>query len=148
MKIRFHWGTGIALVFGLFVFSLIYAVIKSTTIDNSLVRDDYYAEDVHYQEKKDKMARARALGEGVGVKYLKDQGLLLVYFPPSMSPEGEIHFYRPSDSSLDRRFPIEVDSAGIQMISTRSLSPGRWVVKTDWTANGLGYYREQELFIE
>ncbi len=146
MKIQFHWGTGIALVFALFVFSLVFAVIKSTTIDHSLVRDDYYKEDVHYQEKKDKMARTRQLGEAVGIQYLKDQGLLMLYFPRSMEPEGEVQLYRASDASLDRRFPLEVDSSGIQLVPVRSLQAGSWTVKVDWKAHGQAYYMEKNIY--
>ncbi len=145
MKIQFHWGTGIALVFALFVFSLVFAVIKSTTIDNALVRDDYYKEDVHYQEKKDKIARTRQLGEAVGIKYLKEQGLLMLYFPRNMEPSGEIYLYRPSDASMDRRFLIEVDSSGIQLLPVHSLQAGYWTVKVDWTAHGQAYYMEEEI---
>lgn len=145
MNIRFHWGTGIALVFSIFVAGLLYAVIKSTTIDNALVRKDYYSEDVNYQQKKDKIARTKALGQAVGMQYLPNEGLLILHFPRSMEPEGNVHFYRASDASLDHRVPIEVDSNGIQMIPVRNLKAGYWTVKVDWRANGEAYYMEEEM---
>ena len=148
MKIRFHWGTGIALVFALFVFSLVYAVIKSRSIDHALVRDDYYTEDIHYQEKHDKVKRTEALGEAVGVQYIKEQKLVMVYFPRSMSPEGEIQLYRASDASLDRHYSVQPDSSGVQFISVQDLKTGYWKVKVDWTSNGLGYYMEEEINIQ
>ncbi len=147
MKIRFHWGTGIALVFAFFVFSLLYAVIKSRGIDHSLVRNDYYYEDVHYQEKKEKVRRTEALQGAVGVQLIKEQKLLMVYFPRAMTPEGEIYLYRASNASLDRRYPIQPDTAGIQFIEVQNLKPGYWTVKVDWTSDGLAYYMEEEINI-
>lgn len=148
MKIRFHWGTGIALVFALFVFSLVYAVIKSRSIDHTLVRDDYYAEDIHYQEKHDKIKRTEALAGAVGVQYIKEQKLVMVYFPRAMSPEGEIQLYRASNASLDRSYAVQPDTAGIQFIEVQDLQAGHWTVKVDWTSNGLGYYMEEEINIQ
>ena len=135
------------MVFALFVFSLVYAVVKSRSIDNALVRDDYYSEDIHYQEKRDKVKRAEALAEAVGVQYIKEQKLVMVYFPRSMSPEGVVHFYRASDASLDRRYPVQPDSSGVQFIPVQDLQAGYWKVKVDWTSNGLGYYMEEEINI-
>jgi len=71
----------------------------------------------------------------------------MVYFPRAMTPKGEIHFYRASDASLDKRYSIQPDTAGIQFIEVQNFEPGFWTVKVDWTSDGLAYYMEEDINI-
>ena len=51
---KFNWGHGILLFFIIFVGSMLTVLWLSFGVDHSLVRDDYYDEDIHYQETFDK----------------------------------------------------------------------------------------------
>ena len=52
---RINWGTGLFIFFTFFVLTLAFVLYKSRQIDNALVFDDYYAEDIKYQQHFDKM---------------------------------------------------------------------------------------------
>ena len=51
-----NWGTGIAIFYGTFMVIMITFVIKSRSVDHSLVMDNYYEEDINYQSHMDKLA--------------------------------------------------------------------------------------------
>ena len=67
-------------------------------------------------------------------------------FPVDLGvPQGEIHFFCPSDSKLDFRIPIKADSEYQQFISTEQLKSGLWRIKVDWQAGGQPYFKELAL---
>ncbi len=139
---KFNWGTGIALFYGLFVVVLVAAVIKSTQHDNSLVSDHYYADDLAYQQHYVKLANSRSLAEDV--KIIHNTDAVLLAFPKDLgAAQGEIVFFCPSDSKQDFTIAIQPDADNRQEIPLKGLKKGLWKVKVDWQANGRSYYKEE-----
>ena len=68
---KINWGTGIAIFFSVFVLSLVYQVYRSTQYDHSLVSDQYYADDLRYQEHYDKLANAQSLEKDLQIRQPK-----------------------------------------------------------------------------
>lgn len=58
---KLSWGTGIAIFYSVFVIVLVFVVVKSTSIDNALVTDDYYKKDLEYQTQIDKQVNSQGL---------------------------------------------------------------------------------------
>lgn len=140
---KFHWGTGIALFYGVFVSVLLYFVIKSTQQDNSLVSDDYYAEDLKYQEHYDKLRNAASLEQDLEIRENGALSQLEFLFPPALGKaEGEIHFFCPSDSRSDFKVPIEAHGQPVQTVSFKDLKKGYWKIKVDWQAGGTRFFQE------
>ena len=125
-------------------------VIFTGTLSFGLVSENYYADELAYQDQIDRMARTNALAQPVTVKFDLASGVK-VSFPALFEPavvEGSIKLFRPSDKRLDRRFPINLSREGVQYISAASLPvPGLWKVKIFWQAEGIEYYFEKELVI-
>lgn len=143
--IKWHWGTGIALTYTVFVGVLVFFVIKSTTFDNSLVVEDYYAKDIAYQEHYDKLANSLSLEKDLKVE-LKRPNLQL-RFPEDLGAiSGEILFFSPSHSHLDFTVPISPDADFVQTIPVGDIRPGLWWVKVEWQAGGVEYYQEKRIF--
>ena len=65
---KINWGSGIAIFYSLFVITMVYAVVRSTQFDNSLVSDHYYADDLKYQERFDKLSNAQNLKEDLKIQ--------------------------------------------------------------------------------
>ena len=65
-------------------------------------------------------------------------------FEEEKAISGTIHFYRPSDISKD--FTKNIDQ-GMFEVSTNEMLPGKWVVKMDWTAEGVSFYKEKTIYI-
>jgi nitrogen fixation protein FixH len=139
---KFNWGTGIALFYTIFAAVLIFAVIKSTSYDNSLVSDQYYADDLKYQEHYVKLVNSKALTEDL--KIVRGKTDVTLTFPEEVGAvQGEIVFFCPSDSKQDFTLPVRPDAERRQSVPIEGLKPGLWKVKVDWQANGKTYYKEE-----
>lgn len=144
-KIKWHWGTGIAVTYTVFVGVLVFAVIKSTTFDNSLVVEDYYAKDIAYQQHYDKLANSLALDQDLNIQLERPN--LELQFPTDLGKvTGEVYFFSPSKSQLDFKVPIQINADGWQSIPTQQVQPGLWLVKVEWQAGGKPYYQEKRIF--
>jgi len=144
-KIKWNWGTGIALAYTVFVGVLVFAVVKSTTFDHSLVVEDYYAKDIAYQEHYDKLANSLALEKDLEVRLERPN--LILDFPGNLGEiRGEILFFSPSHSHLDFRVPIQTDEQFRQTIPVGEIRPGLWWVKIEWQARGTEYYQEKRIY--
>lgn len=141
---KLNWGTGIAIVYSVFVLALVFAVFQSTKVDHALVTDDYYQKDLEYQDQIDKEVNALNLEEDLQVKYADSERAVRFQFPSGLGDvNGSILFFRPSDKSLDFEAPVRADTAGTQVISTQDLLPGLWKVQVNWNAGGVEYYKEE-----
>ncbi len=114
--------------------------------DVDLVADDYYKQEIEYQDQIDKISNARALNEPIGYEYSSSQHTVKLIFPDTYLQhdlKGKIHFYRPSNSSEDKIFDLRVNDSGEQLISTSSLSRGLWKIKINWNSGGKEFYDEK-----
>ncbi len=145
---KFNWGTGIFLFYGLFAMSLFYQVYRSTQYDNSLVVDNYYEEDIKYQQQYERLANAQTLGEPVRIAYTNADRQVVITFPREAGePSGRVTFYRPSDKRFDFAKDIAIDENGQMIVPAQSLLGGRWKVKVLWSAAGKDYFAEEELML-
>lgn len=146
---KINWGTGIAIFYSIFVLVLVYYVIKSTTFDNSLVSEQYYADDLAYQQHYDKLVNAQQLTEDLKIWNKMQKAEVELIFPAEVGPvSGLIHFFCPSDSGSDFKLPVRPDAERIQRIPTTGLRPGLWKVKVDWQADGKTFYKEQSITLQ
>ena len=68
MKLRFTWGTGIflaMLAFMIFILSFVYKSIAMDEYQHELVSEDYYKEELHYQEEIDKLNNSNSLSQNI-----------------------------------------------------------------------------------
>ena len=143
---KLNWGTGIAIFFSIFVLSLIFQVYKSTQYARNMVSDEYYKHDLQYQKHYEKIQNSRALKQDVIVQ--EQSGAVQILFPQEVGKaSGNIHFFCPSDNTLDFETPISHSTEHIQKITTDALKKGLWRIKIDWQANGNAYFREESVYI-
>ena len=140
---KFNWGHGILLFFIIFVGSMLTVLWLSFGVDHSLVRDDYYDEDIHYQETFDKKQNFLK-SDNVSIEYMNADGVIAVDFNESVNPNGLITMYRPSDKSLDYQVNIQSSKTNIPV---KKLKKGLWRVKVDWKENDKAYYAEKDIFL-
>lgn len=144
---KINWGWKIVLVFACFVTLILTMVFKTMHMTVDLVRPDYYAEELRYQERIDERSNTSQLTQPPRVRFNGSQ--VEVSFPDEMkktSMEGQIHFYRPSDSRLDFKVELQTDSNGFQRIDAPRQG-GMYQVKLAWKANGKSYYSESTVMI-
>ena len=145
---KINWGTGIFLAYTLFAVALFWFVYQSTKQDNSLVVDNYYEQDLQYQQQYERMQRANSLSAPVKVQFDQPAAAVVITFPEEVSaPSGSIHFYRPSDQRFDFRADLAVDELHRQLIPVKGKLGGRWIVKILWEEDGQEYYVERDLVL-
>lgn len=146
-KLRFHWGHGIAVFYSLFVIALLIIVVKSFSVDRSLVVDDYYYQDITYQKHKEKLNNAKALPKDLEIIYNKtDQSLKLIFPEQFKKLSGKILFYKPDNQKLDLELEVEVNESNIQTIPIDKMVGGVWTVKADWVGDSIPFYKEYNLY--
>ncbi|WP_276133149.1 FixH family protein [Polluticoccus soli] len=146
--VKIGWGTRIAFLYGGFVVMMVSLVILSMKQDYSLVSDDYYKEELAYQNTIDASKNSSALSEPAAINAYNKE--VIVRFPAEFaaaSLSGTVHFYSPVATSLDRKFDISA-SDNIMHIDRQQLAGNRYVVKLSWSANGKTYYQETDLNLQ
>lgn len=145
---KFTWGTGIFIVIILIFSGVIGFFIYSTTLDAHLVETNYYEKELAYQSRLEKIRNTAMLEKKVEVEY-NGQVMELVF--PDLGPgkkiEGTVWFYRPSDETMDFTIPVHLADSNRQVIDTRELHRGKWLIKLEWEADSVGYYQEETLVI-
>lgn len=143
MAMKFHWGTRIFLIYGLFVAGVLAMVIYFMNQDVDLITEDYYKDEIKYQERIDKISRTKELSEDIS--FIFDGKNLKLKYPGAFSPvniKGNVLFYRPSDLKEDVMLDVKPDTAGLQAIDVSGLKKGMWKVQVDWMVNNTSYYSE------
>ncbi len=127
--------------------AMVIFVIKSRSVDHSLVTDNYYEEDIKYQAHMNKVANSQALDTDLAINKLPGRQVELKFPDLKTDISGEVWFYRPNDSSKDFKLDIKPDGEGAFTVDGKDLLPGLWRVKVQWQAGEDKYYKEKELYL-
>ena len=106
---KLNWGTGIVIAFIAFIGFIMYFVINMNTndkYDHDLVTEDYYAQELIYQQEIDAEKNLQLLSQEI--KGRKTNEGWLLEFPQEIESEkieGTVFLYRPSNEHLDFDFP-------------------------------------------
>ena len=140
---KFNWGTGIALVYGLFAVTMVAFVLRSRSHDPGLVSKDYYSLDLNYQDHIDKKHNTARLEVGVTTEYDAVRQVIRLRFPKAAgTPTGKVKCYRSSTVHDDMFLDIKTGAEGFMEIPAGQLVPGRWHLEVDWQAQNTPYYSE------
>lgn len=149
MKFRLNWGTGIVIAmlsFMIFILSFVYKSLAMDKYQHELVSEDYYKDELHYQEEIDKLNNSHSLEQDIVLTNSKEG--VLVSFPKNIAQEsivGSIYFQRLSNEKLDFTEQIKL-SGHQQMIPVEKLVSGKWIVKIDWETGQDKYLFKESLF--
>jgi len=110
--------------------------------DIHLVTENYYAEEIKYQEHIDKVSNANAT-EGKVMSFDAIDRTVQLELP--VGATGVLHLFRPSDARLDKKINVEIKSTGPKIFPLSGLEPGYWKMKMEWEANGMAFYEEKEI---
>jgi nitrogen fixation protein FixH len=142
---KWNFGTGIAVVYSIFALSMLTAAIRSTHYDVGLVKKDYYADDLNYQQHFNKIQNEKGSVERLKMA-LDTEGSLILQFPKTQTPpNGTITFFRPSKVDIDQTFDLKTNADNTMIIPTKTMMRGAWKIQIDWIANGTAFYREENI---
>ena len=140
------WGFGIFAFYGAFILFILALVLFVSIQDIQLVDENYYANDLAYQEHIDQVAQTKALSTDVKIAYDAKSRSLIFDFPQEIdakSISGTIILFRPSNSHLDARVAIQADEAGRQIIDAAGMATGMWRVRIYWQDETKKYFSEE-----
>jgi nitrogen fixation protein FixH len=140
MKINYATAT-VTLYLG-FVAMIITLVMMSMSQKVDLVTDQYYEEELRFQEKIDKSARAAALPEGISWN-VSDEGIDIIYPKtiPDSALSGTVILYCPADENQDLSIQINAKNHR-QLIPASTIKDGSYKLQIDWKCGGLTYWDE------
>ncbi|MGV8947641.1 MAG: FixH family protein [Lutibacter sp.] len=148
MKFKMSWPTGIViamLAFIIFILSFVYKATFVAQYDHQMVSEDYYKDELNYQQEINKLNKAAELSEDVTLTKVAEG--LLINFPIEFDAKkitGTVSFQRPSNNKIDFQFPIKLTTSSY-LIAKNDLVEGIWNVKIEWAANNNMYLFKDKL---
>lgn len=145
---KLSWGTIIVVVYTVFVVGTLTMVYIFMNQDVSLVTENYYAEEIVYQNQIEKKKNSASLDKNISI--ILNDGYVDIIFPEVTQPEkikGKIEFYRPSDEARDFTADIQLDSSYVLRIPFKNVKQGYWKIKIDWSDGIKEYYYEKNLMV-
>ena len=142
-----NWGTRIVLLYSGFVVLILALVFGASSQTFHLVTEDYYAEELDYQEMIFASQNAKALPTPLQVTENMANKLVSLAFPVEQTDvAGEVHFYKPDNATEDKKVALQPVN-GSQELSLAGMRHGRWTMKIRWDSGGKTFYEERSLFI-
>jgi nitrogen fixation protein FixH len=145
---KINWGTGIVIAFIAFISFIMYFVINMNVnkkYDHDLVTEEYYKQELEFQNDIDKETNAKNLEENLSWK--KTNEGLVIMFPQTLeidSISGKVFLYRPSNKQFDFETELSLSNHNL-LIPDKRLLDGRWNIKVDWQYNGKSYLYKKEI---
>lgn len=142
MKSKFHWGHGVLLamfIFVIFISTFVYKTLFMKDYDHELVSEEYYKDEMAYQQEMTRIQNAEQLKENVKIQHTED-GILII-FPSMFTPSkisGTVEFQRANDTKLDINKTLELETSEL-LIPNDALTNGFYNVKILWHYDGMDY---------
>ncbi|PZX51055.1 hypothetical protein LV84_03812 [Algoriphagus ratkowskyi] len=139
------WGKGILLTIIAFVTLIMTLVVISVRMDGiELVTENYYEEEIKYQNRIDQSNSAIELNREV-ISYDAPSKMIALDLP--FGTVGSLQLFRPSDSSLDQLIKVDVTHSGKTEVALKDLKSGYWKIQLNWFENGVSHYQEKKITI-
>lgn len=146
---KLNWGHGIFITMVIFVIMMTSFMVRAFHNQEELVTEEYYAEELKYQDRIDHMTNATEAGEAMRTEVAA--GTLVLIFPSRFAGKpitGSVHLLKPNDSRADRTVELVVDNAGQCALDTHDWMKGVYHVQVDWKADGVDHYSEDHIHVQ
>lgn len=139
-----NWGYRIAIFFVAFVSFMLFMLYQCVQQSFDLVAEDYYAQEVAFQNQIDQQNNVLKLTHKPTWKV--EENHFKLSFPNDFT-KGNIHFFRPSDKELDFGETLDIDTSQEQQIALEKFKRGIYKVQLSWSDQNEDYYIEEQIFI-
>ncbi|PQL92562.1 FixH family protein [Apibacter adventoris] len=145
MKFKFTWAHGVitALIcFILFICSMVFSNQFSNSYD--LVTDEYYEEEINYQQEIDATKNAAKLKERPEINM--DRTGILITFPKEFNltnTKGRFLLFRANSKELDiKKNFLDLSPQNTILIPNKILVKGKYTLKLYWSKDKINYQME------
>lgn len=145
---KFTWGHGIAVALGsfmLFILLLIFFFTRGYQ-NSELITENYYEEELQYQNVIDAKNNADALPEKP--IYKQDAKGIALAFPADINngnAKFKIDLHRSEDKNLDIIKEMTLDSNNSIFIPAKVLVKGNYVLRVSWVKRNKNYQLDYDL---
>ncbi len=143
-----NWGTGITITIIVGALLMLFMVYKTTTVDIDMAEQDYYSQELKFNQKLEAISNANQLSSPIVVSQNDQVIKLIVPHECIQNVSGEILLYRPSSVKHDLLIAFAPDGNGDIFIEKDQLLKGIYKLKADWQMKGKSFYQEQSFFVE
>lgn len=144
-SIKISWGVRIAFLYIGFVALIVFLVTGSMKQDVDLVADDYYEQELVYQQVLDAGKNQSTLSEPLQIH--ANETNVTIDFPDEFDDKmitGNIHFYSPQKPAWDKRVAMNGIQSTID-IPRADLQRTGYKIKVSWNVDGKSYYQESDI---
>lgn len=145
-----NWGKGIILSFVLFIAVIFTMVYISVNTEFSLVADNYYEQEINYDDQLERIRNFNALVEKPNFDFDRNKGLISLSFAPDLAQavkDGSVVFFRASGAKHDKELPLLLNDVHQFAVSSNTLLKGAWTLQLSWTDGLKEYYHEIKFVI-
>lgn len=143
---KFNWGTGIAITLILFAGLMGFMVYSAMQQDFDLVSEDYYAEEIAYQDIIDQKTNALRLKGEAQLTEIGDQ--VILHLPNDLEGKTksiEVHMYCEREADNDFKFDMEKTTENAFDVPFTIKSPGKWIAKVKLHCEDVDYYLDPQI---
>lgn len=144
------WPAGLVIFFAIFISYIAGFIVFASSQRMDLVREDYYDQEIRFQQQIDRVQRTAPILAAASVDYDVNHSAVTVSLPAAVAAKisGTINFYRPSDASLDHEVKLSLDGRGAQTVNVRDFRAGLWKVRVQWRDEAQDYFFERPVVIK
>lgn len=136
-----NWGQSIIVAFILFAGFIATLVVVCMRQDISLVSNDYYKDELVYQDQIVRMNNVRQLDQKPVIQ--KSGAFLSIDFNQlSQIENGKLKLFNPSDPKKDKIFVIKSTDKTQQLIPIDDVAKGMYRARMQWMMNKKEYFIE------
>jgi hypothetical protein len=145
---RNFWPVGIIVFFTTFFIGMAVVIVIASFHRDTLVSDNYYEQELKFQDQIDATARAEKCG--AKIEFDSAGRKIFLTLPAEQAKQivgGKITLYRANAAELDRQFPLELRGDGTQALDVSKFASGPWRVRVRWNVSGQDYFLEKKIVI-
>ena len=142
-----YWAYGVIIGMVSFMGFITYLVVGSMRSSSQLVSEDYYAQEINYQQRIENTERLLAFTEGFEVEFYGYSNQLQIQFPKELlGSKAEIKLIRPSNSEWDFSFNKGVNTQRL-VFDFAHVQKGLWKLEVLATLNNQNYFFKKNIMI-
>ena len=139
---KFNWGHGVIVALSLFIAFIRFMVLvfPNGQQNSELVSQNYYEDELAYQEVIDAKKNADQLAEKP--QYIQLPSGMKIQFPTTLvADDKKINFelFRTDDANLDVKKELVLDNQNAILIPEKVIKKGSYTLKVKWAQNKKPY---------
>lgn len=145
---NFSWGHGVVIAlaaFIIFILSMMF-LFPNGQKNSEMVTDNYYEEELQYQDVIDSKKRADELQEKP--VFSQDTNRIKITFPKDNTPSNttvKFVLNRTDDQNLDIKKSVELDANHTFIIPAQVLKMGNYTLRLSWTKDKTDYRMDYDV---